>query len=280
MSEKMPLGVFTSIWTDFAERLQAVRDIGVHTVQAHVPPPQMRTAEEVEKAKNTLSQAGVELSLVFCGFAGDRYDTIQIVRDTVGLCPPATRAERMPDVMQTADYAAALGVPGIGMHIGFLSEDPNSKEFADVAAAARQICDYCADLGMRLHLETGQETAETLLEFIRAVDRASLAVNFDPANMILYGSGEPIEALRKVGRYVRSVHCKDATWSDRPGEAWGVETPLGEGDVGMEDFVRTLLEVGYEGPLTIEREVSGEQQMRDIKKAVDRLTALKAKLLH
>ncbi len=60
-------------------------------------------------------------------------------------------------------------------------------------------------------METGQETAEALLAFLADVDRENLFVNFDPANMILYGSGEPIEALRKVGRYVRSVHCKDAT---------------------------------------------------------------------
>ena len=87
------------------------------------------------------------------------------------------------------------------------------------------------------------------------MDRENLFVNFDPANMILYGCGEPIEALRKVGPYVRSVHCKDAKWAAHPGRDWGAEVPLGEGDVGMENFLRTLDGFGYAGPLTIEREI-------------------------
>ena len=74
--------------------------------------------------------------------------------------------------------------------------------------------------------------------------------------MILYGTGEPIEALKKVGKYVRSIHCKDAKWAaeDRAARS-GAEVPLGEGDVGMENYLRTLKEIGYDGPLTIEREI-------------------------
>ena len=101
-------------------------------------------------------------------------------------------------------------------------------------AVTRELCDHCHANHQNLHLETGQEDADTLLKFIGDVGRDNLFVNFDPANMILYGSGEPIEALWKVGRFVRSVHCKDAKWAARPGKEWGAEMPLGEGDVGME----------------------------------------------
>jgi sugar phosphate isomerase/epimerase len=98
--------------------------------------------------------------------------------------------------------------------------------------------------------------------------------------MILYGSGEPIAALKKVGRYVKSVHCKDGTWAKRPGEEWGAEVPLGEGDVGVENYLRTLSEVGYSGPLTIEREIAQEpaRQKAEIGHAVRLLTELKHKL--
>ncbi len=99
--------------------------------------------------------------------------------------------------------------------------------------------------------------------------------------MILYGSGEPIEALRKVGHLVKSVHCKDATWAAKPGEEWGAEVPLGQGDVGMENFLRTLAEIGYDGPLTIEREIPEEpdRQKAEIGGGVDLLNDLKAKIL-
>jgi sugar phosphate isomerase/epimerase len=100
-------------------------------------------------------------------------------------------------------------------------------------------------------------------------------VNFDPANMILYGTGEPLPALRKIGGYVKSVHCKDANWSDNPGVTWGTEMPLGEGEVDILLFIFTLKEIGYRGPLTIEREVPGEQQKTDIRNAVELLRSLR-----
>ena len=147
-------------------------------------------------------------------------------------------------------------------------------------AVARDVCDHCAKHGQGLHLETGQETADDLLAFIKDVERSNLFINFDPANMILYGTGEPIEALRKVGRFVRSVHCKDAKWAAQPGKEWGQEVPLGQGDVGMENFLRTLKEIGYTGPLTIEREIAQEpeRQKAEIGHAIRLLNQLKAKL--
>ena len=66
------------------------------------------------------------------------------------------------------------------------------------------------------------------------------------------GAGEPIAALKKVGKYIRSVHCKDGTWAKNPGKEWGAEVPLGQGDVGMENYLRTLLEIGYTGPVSLE----------------------------
>src|SRR5262249_37904901 len=131
-----------------------------------------------------------------------------------------------------------------------------------------------------LHLETGQEAADALLQFIQAVGRDNLFINFDPANMILYGTGNPIEALKKVGKHVRSVHCKDGKWAKNPGKEWGQEVPLADGDVGMENYLRTLKEIGYTGPLTIEREIAHDpvRQKADIGAAVKLLETLRAKM--
>ena len=119
-----------------------------------------------------------------------------------------------------------------------------------------------------------------LLRFMEDVGRPNLRINFDPANMILYGCGEPIAALRRVGRYVRSVHCKDAKWAAHPGKEWGAEVPLGQGDVGMKTFLRTLKEIGYTGPLTIEREISQdpERQKTEIGGGIRLLNELKMKI--
>jgi sugar phosphate isomerase/epimerase len=122
-----------------------------------------------------------------------------------------------------------------------------------------------------------------LLHFISDVKRDNLFINFDPANMILYGTGEPIAALKQVGHLVRSIHCKDAKWApvEVRGTGWGQEVPLGDGDVGMENYLRTLLAIGYTGPLTIEREIPQDpvRQKADIGQAVKILTTLREKIL-
>jgi sugar phosphate isomerase/epimerase len=113
-----------------------------------------------------------------------------------------------------------------------------------------------------------------LKQFLAAVDRPNLGVNFDPANMVMYGSGDPIEALAAVAESVVTVHCKDGVGPPAAGQL-GHETPLGAGEVGMERFVRKLQQIGYQGPLIIEREIVGEAQREDIRQAIDLLNRLR-----
>jgi sugar phosphate isomerase/epimerase len=168
----------------------------------------------------------------------------------------------------------------VALHLGFVPHDATDALWNEAIQLTRALCDHCRGNRQALHLETGQEDAETLVKFITAVERDNLFVNFDPANMILYGAGEPIEALRKVGRWVKSVHCKDAKWAANPGKEWGQEVALGDGDVGFENYLRTLDEIGYTGPLTIEREIPQDpnRQMVEIGRAVRLLNQLKTKL--
>jgi sugar phosphate isomerase/epimerase len=178
---------------------------------------------------------------------------------------------------EIADFARLLGCDVVGLHIGVVPHDTKSKDYADVVEVTRTLCDHAAKNEQAIHLETGQETADALLGFIGDTQRSNLFINFDPANMILYGTGQPIEALRKVGKYVRSVHCKDATWSDQPGRTWGAEVPLGKGQVDIGLYLQTLKEIGYSGPLTIEREIPQEpdRQKAEIQHAVELLSSIK-----
>lgn len=277
---KWPLGVFASIDAGLGVKLEVVRDLGIPTIQLHAPHRDSRTEARAKEFLAKLEEAGVTISVVFCGFEGESYADIPTCSATVGLVPPETRAERIVEMKEIADFAKLLGVDAVGIHIGFLSHDTTDPQFVEIVKVTQDMCDYLASNGQRLHLETGQETADGLLAFLGAVDRPNLRVNFDPANMILYGSGEPIEALKKVGAYVSSVHCKDATWSDKPGEEFGCEVPLGQGAVGMETFLATLKEIGYDGPLTIEREIpqEPERQKEEIGGGAALLTSIKEKL--
>ncbi|EAQ77622.1 sugar phosphate isomerase/epimerase family protein [Blastopirellula marina] len=277
---KWPLGVFASIDAGLGVKLSVAEELGVPTIQLQAPSKESRTSENAAKFLATLAAMDITLTCVFGGFEGESYADIPTTKETVGLVPPATRAERLAEMKEIADFARVLDCDVIGLHVGFIPHDTADPMFAEVVAVTQELCDHCQANEQALHLETGQESAEGLLGFIAAVDRPNLRVNFDPANMILYGTGNPIEALKMVGKHVGSVHCKDAKWSDEPGVTWGSETPLGEGDVGMEEFLRTVKEIGYTGPLTIEREIpqEPERQKAEIGAAVELLTALRTKI--
>ena len=279
--EKWPIGVFASIDAGLGVKLEVVHELGIPTIQLHAPKKESRTPANAEAFVKRLEELGIRITVVFGGFEGESYADIPTTAKTVGLVPAETRAERVQEFKEIADFAKLLGVDTVALHLGFIPHDAAEGLFDQVVAVTREICDHCKANGQNFHLETGQESAEDLLQFIAAVDRDNLFVNFDPANMILYGSGEPIEALGKVGKFVRSVHCKDANWSDKPGETWGAEMPLGEGAVGMENFLAKLKEIGYEGPLTIEREIpeEPERQKTEIGGGAKLLTDLRAKLL-
>jgi sugar phosphate isomerase/epimerase len=278
--DKWPLGVFASIDAGLGVKLEVAHALGVPTIHLHAPHATTRTKRQAEQFLARLKDLGIRISVVFGGFEGESYADIPTVARTVGLVPPATRAERLTEMEEISDFAGLLGVDAVALHVGFVTDNTADPQYGQLAAAVGRVCDRCRANGQNLHLETGQEDADSLLRFLGDVGRENLFINFDPANMILYGSGEPIEALRKVGHRVRSVHCKDAKWAARPGQEWGAEVPLGEGDVGMETFLRTLNELGYTGPLTIEREIPQEpsRQKEEIGRGLRLLNELKAKI--
>ncbi len=281
IESRWPIGVFTSIDAGLGVKWQVVCELKIPTIQLHAPAKHTRTRANAETFLRQLGEMGVELTCVFGGFAGESYADIPTVARTVGLVPAATRAARLAEMKEIADFARQLKCAVVGLHLGFVPHDARSTDYRAVVEVTRELCDYCRSLGQNVHLETGQETAEALVQFIQDVGADNLFVNFDPANMILYGTGEPIVALRKIGRYVRSVHCKDAKWAANPGSEWGQEVRLGQGDVNFDQFLRTLLAIGYLGPLTIEREIpqDPDRQKTEIGYAVGLLEKIRQQLL-
>ncbi len=277
--EKWPLGVFASIDAGLGVYLDVVQELGVPTIQLHAPSAAQRTSENAASFAKRVRELGITVTAVFGGFEGESYADIPTTARTVGLVPLETRASRLREMREIADFARLLEVEVVGLHVGFVPHDRESEAYRQVVEVTAELCRHCQGNHQALHLETGQETGEALLLFIEDVGQENLFINFDPANMILYGSGEPISTLKLVGKYVLSVHCKDATWAQRRGEEWGAEVPLGEGDVGIENYLATLNELGYTGPLTVEREIpqDRERQKAEIGHAIRLLSELKAK---
>ena len=275
--KKWPVGVFTSIDAGLGVDLAVAKELGIPTIQIHAPHAGNRSAEAAEKVNKRLEEFGISATAVFGGFEGESYADIPTVVKTVGLVPPETRQSRLDEMKEISDFAKHLGCDVIALHLGFVPHEIESPLYADTVAVTRELCEYAQGNGQSLHLETGQETAEALVEFISDVARDNLFVNFDPANMILYGTGQPIDALKTLGNRVRSVHFKDAKWGDKPGVEWGEEVRLGDGDVDIELYMQTLKDIGFDGPLTIEREIPQlpEQQKDEIGHAVSVISKIR-----
>ena len=279
--ESWPLGVFASVDAGLGVAWDVIKELGVPTIQLHAPHGAKRNQAQANELAAQLKEMNVACTAVFGGFEGESYADIPTVVETVGLMPAATRQSRLEEMFQISDFTKWLGCESVALHLGFIPHNPADDGYDDIVAVTQQLCDHCKANDQFLHLETGQETADGLLTFIQNVGRDNLKINFDPANMILYGTGEPIEALRAVAAHVRGVHCKDGTWSDKPGDTWGAEVPLGEGDVNMRSYLTTLKEIGYTGPLTIEREIpqDPERQKAEIGQAIDLLKSLRSEIL-
>ena len=215
--DRWPIGVFTSVDAGLGVHLDVAQELNIPSVQVHAPHQQTRTEAAAQEFLGKCSDAGITVTCVFGGFDGESYADISTTARTVGLVPEETRAARVQEMKEISDFARLLGCDVVGLHVGFVPEETSSPSYQGLLEVTRDLLDHVGANDQRLHLETGQETADHLLQFIGDVDRDNLFINFDPANMILYGTGDPIDALKKVGHLVKSVHCKDATWAPRRG---------------------------------------------------------------
>jgi len=223
-------------------------------------------------AVSQLTAGGVGVVSGMFGTLGEDYSTLESIRVTGGVVPDELWEQNFDRAMQVADLAGSLGLRTVSFHAGFIPHERDDPDFAKLADRVRRIAQRFDALDIALLLETGQESADSLLAFLHAVEQPNLGVNFDPANMILYGMGDPIASLRTLMPHVRQVHIKDAQPADAPG-AWGREVAVGQGAVDWSAFVTVLQDGGYEGDLVIERE-AGDQRVADIKAAAELITSL------
>ena len=238
MQSVKPMEVGVMFWAE-RDRLAEIKSLGVRCGQLGI---RRRDGSDRNSRPGLGSGARASrqftLVTVFAAYNGESYADIPTVQRTVGFIPRETRDERVARTKEVSDFAAVLGAPEHRLPYRLRAGRSSDPDYIAVREAVRDVCDHAAKHLQTFALETGQEPAEVLLRFFKDVNRPNLRINFDPANMILYGTGDPIEALKLLAPHVASVHCKDGDWppKDVPG-ALGTERPLGEGQVGMERFV-------------------------------------------
>lgn len=264
----MELGVLSSFTEDGSNPFDVIARYGVATTQLNNWDMSKWTRENAEKVKRDLKSSGVRLAALWTGYSGTVIWDLIDGPDTMGLIPEYTRKKRIADLKAGADFAAMVGAPAIITHCGFIPETPKCHLYMEVLDALGEIAEYCQKLGLEFWFETGQETPVTLLRTIEDIGLPNLGINLDTANIILYGKGNPVDALDVFGKYVRNLHIKDGVYPQN-GHKLGHETPIGQGKVDFEKVITKLHELGFTGELVVECEITGEQQAKDIMTALD-----------
>ena len=273
---KNRIGWITYFENDPQAALDRAKELGFDNIQAGRPTTEWESPEKRAELGKMVKESGVDVTALFVAFKTEDYSSIEAIHNTGGFLPPAEREERRQLAFSAVEIAVAIGCPGIAAHLGFIPDDPQHEDYIYLKKVVGEVADRCQDAGLNFSFETGQEKAATLKRFITDLGHENIGVNFDPANMILYGSGEPLEAIDILGPHLLGVHAKDGTWAapDVRGKEWGAETALGEGDVDFPKLIEKIKGFGFTGPITIEREVSGDQQVTDIEKARKLLESL------
>jgi len=270
-SEKgMRLGVIVPIGKDPESALAKVHELGLPTCQAGISDyePAM-----VTRLRGALDRYGIEATALNTAGPGPAVWNFDQGPLTIGLVPRKYRQARIDHLKRASDFAKQCGIPALHTHCGFIPENPNDPVYRETVQAIREVVSHCKRNGQMFLYETGQETPITLLRTMQDVGLDNQGVNLDPANLILYGKANPVDALDVFGTLVRGIHAKDGLYPTDP-HRLGEEVPIGQGKVDFPRLIRRLKELNYRGPITIEREIEGPQQTEDIRKAIVYLRAL------
>ena len=241
-----------------------LREIGLSRVQLALDP--LRDNPDIwNKTPELFAAAGIEIVSGMFGTIGEDYTTLETIKETGGVLPDQHWESNWEGIQKISEIANELNLKLVTFHAGFLPHEESDPNFTKLMNRIELIAELFSDKNIDLGFETGQETADTLKIFLEKLNKPSVGVNFDPANMILYAKGDPIKALNTLSPFLKQCHIKDATTTKEPG-TWGEEVVVGTGEVDWSAFFTALKTLGFDGDCCIERE-AGDQRIIDIRSA-------------
>ena len=257
------LGLILGIGRDPNDAIAKVDDLGLPTCQVFVDEIDSVLAGRLRQA---LDKYQTEATSLVVGGPGKEVWDFYDGPLTIGLVPRETRERRIAHIKKASDFAKQCGIDAVQTHCGFIPENANDPIYKETIAAMHEVVAYCKRNGQNFRYETGQETPITLVRAIQDVGLDNQGVNFDVANLILYGKANPVDAIELLAPYIQGIHAKDGLWPTNPRKL-GEEVPIGKGKVDFPRIIARLKEINYRGAVTIEREISGPQQVEDVRAA-------------
>ena len=230
--------------------------------------PEVYTKADAETIGAAAKKAGIAIPTLFAGYR-DTHTKWNISTDyeDAGINSKKYGKERIEYLKNAAEFCAFLGIENILIHGGFISNNPYSEEYIYTLKVFKEFALFCRDEGINLLLETGGESPITLLRLIKEADTDNMFVNLDTANVIMYGYGNPVDAIHTLSQYIKSVHLKDGVPPTDP-YALGAEVNFGTGFADFPEIFKMLKKNGFGGPLIIEREIKDGKQKEEIDKTL------------
>lgn len=259
----MNIGILVILDRDVKRKFAEIQEMGFQSCQLASWDEKNLSEEMAACIRAAAKEYGIRITAFWCGWPGPKVWDFYNGQLTLGLVPKAYRFQRLKVLEKGSDFAKSIGVTDLVTHAGFLPENPCDENYPELIAALQYLTKICENNGQRFLFETGQETPVTLRRTIEDIGGENVGINLDPANLLMYGKANPIDALDVFGEYVWGVHGKDGEYPTN-GRELGLEKPLGQGRVNYPGFIKKLKEIHYEGDITIEREITGEEQRRDI----------------
>lgn len=270
------------------EGLKKAKEVGAEGVQIYAVSgemdPAVLTKDKRKELRSYIDGLGLEISALCGDLAGHGFQDSE------------ANPEKVEKSKRILDLALDLGTSIVTTHIGIVPEDPNSRIYDSMQRAVEELGVYANSMNAYFAIETGPEPASHLKSFLDTMTTKGVSVNFDPANMVMVTGDDPVQGVKTLRDYIVHTHVKDGKRMRLvdPRDVYGYlgyggmshekiaemaasgaafeEVPLGEGTVDFAAYFATLQEIGYNGYLTIEREV-GSSPEEDIRKAVQFIQA-------
>lgn len=259
--------------------LQEIADYGLHCCQIGAVTQELLFGpgrnQHIAELKEVSEKLDMAITALWIPFADQDWSN----HYSLGLVPVEFRGERMVQSCMISQTAKELGIKNVAAHIGFIPEDPTDSVYKSFIRDFRYFLEFCLSNGQNFIFETGQESVNTLERMFNDLDMPNIGINFDPANMLMYDKGDPLEVIDRLGKYIVNVHCKDGSRPENS-EKLGKEKLFGNGDINAPEILKRLYEIGYRGPLIIEREAGdAEQQKKDIEYTIKYLEKQKQQII-
>lgn len=261
--KKMKLGVILRLNDNIVEEIAKIKKWGFETCQISCFDKNLMTEEYADRINRSAAENEMEITAFWCGLDGPAGWNFYDGPSTLGLVPPAYRFNRIETLKHGADFARKSSVTNIVTQMGFIPENPYDADYIGLINAVKHVAEYCRSSGQNILFETGLDAPITLKRIMQDINMGNVGINFDPANLLMWGKANPIDALCILGGHIMEVHAKDGEYPV-DGKSIGVEKPLGLGKVNIPAFISGLKAIGYEGSVTIETYAAGGQWDRDV----------------